>query len=269
MMRYLTLIPTLISGAILLVLVLFLGYFSLPLLRTEAIGELLGGADVSLLAMLTASLVLSVTATLLATLFALAVALSLESMPSSRLKVLMLGFVNLLTAIPTVVYGFVGVVVLIPFMRDVTGGSGYSLLTAALVLSLVVTPTIILFFNDSFRSVPKTYKSIVYALGGNSEHYQLKVLLRAASRGLSVGVMMGFARAIGDTMIALMLSGNALVMPDSLSGSARVLTAHIALLFAGDFDSLEFRSIFASGLLLFLLSTIVVMLMRRMRVRHA
>jgi phosphate transport system permease protein len=66
-----------------------------------------------------------------------------------------------------------------------------------------------------------------------------------------------------------MLSGNALVMPDSLSGSARVLTAHIALLFAGDFDSLEFRSIFASGLLLFLLSTIVVMLMRRMRVRHA
>ena len=129
----------------------------------------------------------------------------------------------------------------------------------------MITPTMVLFLHESFENVPPEYSTIIHSLGGDRADYQLYLLLRYTYRGLILTLIMGFGRAVGDTMIALMLSGNATSLPSSPLDSIRTLTAHIALLFAGDFDSMEFQSIFASGLILFLSSAIVVMTLRSIR----
>jgi len=140
-----------------------------------------------------------------------------------------------------------------------------SLLSAALMLSLVVTPTMVLFFVDSFAAAPREYRSIVHALGGEEASYQRRVLLPFRFSSLLTGFLLGLGRALGDTMIALMLAGNSPRLPASLLEGGRTLTAHIALLFAGEFDSLEFRSVFASGLVLFLLSLLLWFFLRLLR----
>jgi phosphate transport system permease protein len=178
-------------------------------------------------------------------------------------------FFNLLSSIPTVVYGFLGLIFFVPFIRNFSGDSGMNILSASLVLSLVITPTMVLFFIDTFKNVPKSYKTIVNSLGGDTIDYQMKVLLPYTFKSLSIGFIMGFSRAIGDTMIALMISGNSIVIPHSLNDSARTLTSHIALLFGGDFESMEFKSIFASGLILFLISICILLLIRFLRKSYA
>jgi phosphate transport system permease protein len=95
--------------------------------------------------------------------------------------------------------------------------------------------------------------------------YQLFVLLPYHRRSILVGISLGLARAMGDTMIALMVAGNSIQLPQSLGDSVRTLTAHIALLFAGDFESMTFRSIFASGLILFGLTALVLWGIDRLR----
>jgi phosphate transport system permease protein len=261
---------SLLSGLIVVLIVLFLGYFSAPLIVEGGLWQILGTqwhpeVSYGLLPMLAGSLLIATIATLLAFVYALAIALSLDQLSDGRAKNLLLNLLNLLTAIPTVVYGFLGVILLVPLMRGLIGGSGLSLIAAALVLSLVVAPTIVLFLHESFVSMPASYSTIVHALGGDRVAYQMRVLLPHRARGLSIGLVMGFGRAIGDTMIALMVAGNAVAMPSSLGGSVRTLTAHIALLFAGDFDSVEFRSIFASGMLLFGFSLLMLVWVRYMR----
>jgi phosphate transport system permease protein len=272
-MKHLLWFLSLLSGLVVVLIFLFLGYFSVPLVAEGGVRQLFGSVwnppeAYGLLPMMLGSLLVATIATLLAFVYALAIALSLDRMRSSRARAAVVSFFALLSAIPTVVYGFLGVILLIPWMRGVMGGSGLSLLSAALVLSLVVTPTILLFLHESFDNVPVSYQSIVHALGGDRVDYQMRILLPHTIRGVSIGLIMGFGRAIGDTMIALMVAGNAVAMPSSLGESVRTLTAHIALLFAGDFDSVEFRSIFASGMLLFLFSLLMLALIRRMRHAH-
>jgi phosphate transport system permease protein len=169
-------------------------------------------------------------------------------------------------SIPTVVYGLIGALLLVPLIRSVWAeSSGMSLLSAALMLSLVIAPTMVLFFLDSFRSTPTEFAQIASALGGQTIQYQLYVLLPYHRRSIGVGISLGLARAMGDTMIALMIAGSSIRIPHHLTDSVRTLTAHIALLFAGDFDSMAFRSIFASGLILFGLTVVLLGAIHRLR----
>jgi phosphate transport system permease protein len=169
-----------------------------------------------------------------------------------------------MTGIPTVIYGFVGIFLLVPLVREMSGrGSGLSILTAGLMLAVLVAPTMILFFADGLAKVPRAYCHAVTALGGTPVQRFLYVMLPQASRSILAGLVLGFGRAVGDTMIALMLAGNAVAQPESLLDAARTLTAHIALIIAADFDSLEFRTLFICGLTLYLVTTLAVVVMRR------
>ena len=250
---------------------LFLLYFASPMLVDGRFVELVSGewhpdSSFGLSAMIVGSALLSIGATLLAFIYAISITLTIDRLPrGSRVREGAIVLFRMLTAIPTVVYGFLGVILLLPFMRSISDGSGMSLLSAIVVLSLVITPTMVLFLHESFENVPPEYSTIIHSLGGDRVDYQLYLLLRYRYRGLILTLIMGFGRAVGDTMIALMLSGNATSLPSSPLDSIRTLTAHIALLFAGDFDSMEFQSIFASGLILFLSSAIVVMTLRSIR----
>jgi phosphate transport system permease protein len=175
------------------------------------------------------------------------------------------GLVQFMTGIPTVIYGFVGIFLLVPFVREISGqGSGLAILTAGTMLSVLVAPTMILFFADGLAKVPRSYCLAVTALGGTPVQRLIYVMLPQARGSILAGLALGFGRAVGDTMIALMLAGNAVAPPDSVLDSARSLTAHIALIIAADFDSLEFRTLFICGLTLYTTTTLTVVAMRRL-----
>lgn len=165
--------------------------------------------------------------------------------------------VQFMTAIPTVVYGFVGVFLLVPVVREIFSyGSGMSILTASLMLGLLISPTMILFFSQSIARVPQNYINAVDALGGMPIQKLVYVILPHAWPGILTGVLLAFGRAMGDTLIALMLSGNSVMQPASLLDSARTLTAHIAMIIAADFDSIEFKTIFVCGGVLYLMTSL-------------
>ncbi len=171
--------------------------------------------------------------------------------------------VEFMTAIPTVIYGFTGIILLVPIIREwFLKGSGMCILSAAIMLGILISPTMILFFTQSFKMVPPTYLNAVDALGGSSAQKFLHVVLPYSLRGMLTGIILSFGRAMGDTLIALMISGNSVAMPGSILDSARTLTAHIALIIAADFDSIEFKTIFICGILLYSMTGTGVILVR-------
>ncbi len=181
-----------------------------------------------------------------------------------RLSRLLRRTVEIMTGMPTVIYGFVGIFLLIPLVRGIFGsGSGMCVLSAALVLAVLVSPTMILLFCDSFERVPPSYGHAALAAGATKIQRFLHVTLPCAGQGIIIAFTLSLGRAIGDTLIALMLAGNGVQVPASLFDSVRTLTAHIALVFAADHDSLEFRAIFVCGMSLYLLTAILSLLARR------
>ena len=169
-----------------------------------------------------------------------------------------------MTSIPTVVYGFVSVFLLVPRLREwFAVGSGFSLLAAVLTLSLLILPTITLILQSRLANSTRRSGWLPTAMGFTTVQQMRCVLLPAASRGLAVAAILGFGRAVGDTLISLMLAGNAAQFPDSLFASIRTLTAHIGLVLATDSQSMAYQSVFAAGLVLFLLTGAVSLLIRK------
>lgn len=163
--------------------------------------------------------------------------------------------VQLMTAVPTVIYGFVGIFLLVPVVRNLFSyGSGMSILSASIMLGLLISPTMILFFSQSFARVPKTFVDAVDALGGTPFQKLFYVIFPHAWPGIITGLVLAFGRAMGDTLVALMLSGNSVMLPSSILDSARTLTAHIAMVIASDFDSIEFKTIFVCGIVLYFMT---------------
>ena len=186
----------------------------------------------------------------------------ITSLGGARLRKFLFSMVRFMTGIPTVIYGFVGIFLLVPLIREYLGGAGMSILAAGIVLAILITPTMVLFFSHSLMAVNPSHVQSARALGANRVQRLLYVMLPEAIGGMTTGLILSLGRAIGDTLIALMLAGNALAMPEHLLDPARSLTAHIALVKAADYDSLEFRSIFACGIALYLFTTAAVIVVR-------
>lgn len=137
--------------------------------------------------------------------------------------------VSLLAGIPSVVYGFFGLVVLVPIVRDVFGGNGYSMLTASILLAIMILPTVITVSESALRAVPDSYYEGALALGATHERAVFSTVLPAASSGVFTGVVLGAGRAIGETMAVVMVAGNQARMPNGLLKGIRTLTANIVL----------------------------------------
>lgn len=137
--------------------------------------------------------------------------------------------INLMAGIPSVVYGFFGLVVLVPFVRNTFGGRGMSVLTASLLLGLMILPTIISVSESSLRAVPQSYYEGGLALGASHERSVFFTVLPAAKSGIFAGVVLGVGRAIGETMAVMMVAGNQAVIPDSITDGVRTLTTNIVL----------------------------------------
>ncbi len=138
--------------------------------------------------------------------------------------------VELLAGIPSVVYGFFGLVIIVPLIQDVFDvPAGNTILAGIIVLGVMILPTVITVSETSIRAVPRAYKEGSLALGASSIYTIFKLLVPAARSGIMTGVILGIGRALGETMAIIMVMGNAPAMPEGLLDSARTLTANIAI----------------------------------------
>lgn len=137
--------------------------------------------------------------------------------------------VDLLAGIPSVVYGFFGLMVIVPFIRDFLGGSGSSMLAASIVLGIMILPTVISVSEAAIRAVPESYYEGALALGATHERSVFFTVVPVAKSGILAGVILGIGRAIGETMAVVMVAGNQAVIPSGVLKGLRTLTANIVL----------------------------------------
>ncbi len=173
-----------------------------------------------------------------------------------RIKELLKPTVEVFAGIPSVIYGFFGMVFLAPFlMRILNLPIGLTALTASLLLGIMALPTIISISEDAITSVPKTYKEASYSLGATRLETTFKVVLPAAAPGIITAIILGMGRAIGETMTVLMVAGGAAVIPQTLLEPVRPMTAAIALeMGEAVAGSNHHRSLFAIAGVLFLIT---------------
>lgn len=177
-------------------------------------------------------------------------AIFLSRFANSRIASIMTPCIELLAGIPSVVFGFFGLVVVVPFIRYMHPGSGMSLLAASLILGLMILPTVITVARSSLDAVPKSYYEGSLALGATHERSVFRILVPAAASGIIAGVVLGVCRAIGETMAVVMVAGNQTVIPDSLFDGVRTMTANIVLEM-GYAAGLHREALIATGVVLF------------------
>ncbi len=158
--------------------------------------------------------------------------------------------VELLAGIPSVVYGFFGMVVIVPFIRSSVGGNGSSILSASILLGMMILPTIISQSEASIRAVPNSYYEGSLALGATHERSVFCSILPAAKSGILAGIILGVGRAIGETMAVIMVAGNQARMPQGILQGVRTLTANIVIEM-GYAEGLHREALIATGVVLF------------------
>jgi len=164
--------------------------------------------------------------------------------------------IELLAGIPSVVYGFIGVVVLVPWIRTTFGGPGFSVLASSVILGIMILPTVIAISLDALQAVPPIYREGSLALGATRWQTLYRILLPAARSGIIAGLILGMGRAVGETMAVIMVAGNALTLPVSVLQPVRTLTSNIALEMgyaSGDHQA----ALFATGMVLFVIIAIL------------
>lgn len=221
----------------------------------------------NLLPMIVATLVTSCGALMLAGPLGIASAVFSRFYAPALLSTWYRRLVELLAGIPSVVFGLWGLVVLVPLIAGL-GGSGQNLLTATLVLSLMILPTIALTAHAALAAVPQEMIAGGAALGLPRWAIARRIAIPAARHGIGVGLLLAFSRALGETMAVLMVAGNVVKLPDSLLSPGRTLTANIALEM-GYAGSAHRSILFVSGLLLMLLVTGLIFLSSYCGGRHA
>lgn len=157
--------------------------------------------------------------------------------------------IELLAGIPSVVYGFIGVMVLAPLIRAHFGGPGLSILAASVILGVMVLPTVISISTDAIGAVPNTYREAALALGATRWQSVHMVTIKAAGSGIVASIILAMGRALGETMAVIMVAGNAVRIPHSALDSVRTLTANIAMEM-GTATGMHREALFATGVVL-------------------
>jgi phosphate ABC transporter permease protein PstC len=236
---------------------LFIFAEGLPVLSKAGLGNFLLSTHwaptkghFGIFAMIVSSLAATLGALAIGVPLGLGCAIALAELASPTLRLLLKPAVELLAGIPSVVYGFLGVVLLVPLIRDYLGGPGLSLLAVALILGIMILPTVISISIDAIQAVPLTYREASLALGATHWQTIYRVVLPAARSGIVTAIILAMGRAVGETMAVIMVAGNALRLPSSPLSSVRTLTSNIALELG--YASGDHRAaLFATGLVLF------------------
>ena len=264
------------SLCIVIVLVIFLFLFreASPIAREPGLASLFGMRWVpvsfqeqqfGLVPLITGSLLVTVLATLCAVPFGVCGAVYIAELAGTREREILKPFIELLAAIPSVVLGFFGLVVLAPLVKGLFGlSTGMTAFTGALLLALMAIPTIISISEDAIRNVPRSYREASMALGASRIQTVWKVTVPAALSGIVAAVMLGMGRVIGETMAVLMVTGNAAVTTLSPFQSVRTMTATVAAEMGEvTHGSPHYQALFAVGIVLLLFTFILNMIAQR------
>lgn len=191
-------------------------------------------------------------------------AIYLSRFASSKVVRFLRPGVELLAGIPSVVYGFFGLIIIVPSIRYLAPGNGLSLLAAALLLGIMILPTIITVAKTALDSVPSRYYEGARALGAGHERAVFKIVFPVALSGIMAGVILGIGRAIGETMAVIMVAGNQPVIPESIFSGLRTMTANIVLEMGYAAD-LHRSALIATGVVLFVFILIITILLNLLK----
>ena len=231
----------LLCALVSVVSVLFISFFifrkGLPLFKSVSPVDFLFGTDWSpsseteprygILPFIAGSIYVTLGALVLAVPVGILTAVFMSEIAGKRVAELTRSVVQLLAGIPSVIYGFFGVIVISRFIRDLFGGTGYSMLSGSIILAIMVLPTIINIAEVTISSLPRNIKEGSLALGATRWQTILRVQLPAAKSGIIAGIVLGMGRALGETMAVLMVAGNAPIMPKGPLSKVRTLTMNI------------------------------------------
>jgi len=247
------------SVLVLALIILFVFREGVPQILKTGIPEFLAGSrwaptkgSFGIFPMIVGTVQVTLGALLIGVPLSLLSAICLSEFASRRVRTVMKPLIELLSAIPSVVFGFIGVTVIVPLVRETLGGSGFSVLSAALMLSVMILPTVTSIAYDALRAVPASYREGALALGATPWQTVTRVVVPAARSGLVTAVILGMGRAMGETMAVIMVAGNAVVVPTSPLHPCRTLTSNIALEMAYAAGAHQ-KALFATGVVLFVM----------------
>ena len=183
-------------------------------------------------------------------------AIFISRFASARIAKIMRQGVSLLAGIPSVVYGFFGLIVVVPLVRDLFDVSGTSILSASIILGIMILPTIITISEPALNAVPKSYYEGALALGATHERAVFRVILPAAKSGVAASVILGIGRAIGEAMAVMMVAGNQPRMPKGILQGVRTLTSNIVMEM-GYATDLHREALIATGVVLFVFILVI------------
>ena len=242
---------------------IFILYEGLPLFIKIGVGKIIGGfkwaptkGSFGIFPMIVSSFLVTVGALVIGAPLGLSCAIYLSEYSGKKLKMVLKPAIELLAGIPSVVYGFLGVIYIVPLVRNYLGGSGFSLLSTSIVLGVMILPTIISISFDALVSVPRTYREGSFAMGATKWQTIWRVTVPSAKSGILASFILGMGRAIGETMAVIMIAGNALKIPTSILDPLRTLTGNIALELAyatGDHR----QGLFSTGVVLLIIIMIL------------
>ncbi|MEK4146677.1 phosphate ABC transporter permease subunit PstC [Robertmurraya sp. FSL W8-0741] len=204
-----------------------------------------------ILPMIIASLYATIGALIIGVPIGLLTAIFLAEIAPKSIAKIISPAVQLLAGIPSVLYGVFGLAIIVPFLQNHLGLiKGQSLIAVILVLAIMMLPTVVTVAETSIRAVPKTYREGSLALGASPIGTIFKVVVPAAKSGIMTAIVLGMGRAIGETMAVILVAGNSLIIPTSLTDSVRPLTTNIALEMGYAFGTHQ-EMLFATGIVLF------------------
>ena len=213
-------------------------------------------ASYGILPMIVGSLCVTAGAVIIGLPIGLLTAIYLSRFCPEKLHKVLEPLVQLMAGIPSIIYGFFGLVVMVPLARNLRGCTGVSMLTAAVLLGIMILPTIINLSESALNAVPNSYYEGALALGSTHEHATFFAVLPAAKSGILAAAVLGIGRAIGETMAVIMVAGNQARIPTSILRGVRTMTANIVLEM-GYATGLHRQALIATGVVLFVFILII------------
>ncbi len=212
-----------------------------------------------ILSFIVGSLMVTLTALVIAVPIGVAASAFLAEIATPTLREIIKPIIELLAGLPSIVLGFIGFLLLAPVVQNAFHlGTGLNGLTAGIMLAFICIPTIVSISEDSLSAVPREYKEAAYALGATKWQTIWRVLIPAARSGIVASVMLGVGRAIGETMVVLMVAGGRLALPNFITDPLSAMTGRIAIeINNAVFGGLQYQALFAMGIVLFLMTLAV------------
>jgi phosphate transport system permease protein len=263
--KYIFFIFALVSIIVLGLIVFSLFREGLPIFGKVSVSKFLLGTEwyptsdpplFGIFPLIVGSLIVTLFATLVAVPLGVLTAIYISEVAPKAVKEVLKSVIELLAGLPSVVLGFFGMVVVAPWLQNTFDlPTGLNIINASMILAIMAIPTISSISEDALYAVPREFKEASYALGATKFETIIKIIVPAALSGISTAVMLGMARAIGETMVVLMVAGGAAAIPESIFDSVRPMPASIAAeMGEAPFRSAHYQALFAIGIVLFFLT---------------